>query len=1128
MATKRLTQAQWAALIAGWSGSGLSQEDYCRQQGVTLANFRRWRDRLAQERAIASRQKALTQTHQAAAEAPTHPASPVASPPSRESVTDQTSAPTQRVTSSSLPSRPTLVDLPPAPVMHRTTYSAAPQLRVLSSHTAALATVPHVLPLEEESLTISLETLPDVVTQPAGLRGEPEQADPDLKPSQETAVPARPDRIDLPTSPNHAVQLVLVPSGLPTSALPPTPVIPVEASAVASSLTISLDPDLPQDLARNATTSLSIREHWRGLVAGWADSGLTLKAYCDLHGVSLEHFRDWRDRFARERASNFESTQTSHPQPPPDVPAVTSSNAPAVEQVTSGLSTAEVSSASDPPASAQRKEPKQSSPKVATDLAVDIPARPVAIKETSSTSKLTPEVLPSGTGMPVQPSPTTSAQIDWPQNRGRSGRRVERASSTSSVAPPERMGRPAARSPSTQPPSSGKRVKASSRSPTASSQAGVGRSVTAAASVPAAAPAAEASLRQPRTPALPTPAFAPEPAASRSGSHRMNGARRVLLPAQGQLRVQSDSPVLTSRGSEEQASSVDAPTTTIAAASSGATRPQLPSEMVVQVSRNVPQRSGKVPIEAPDGAPVSAAMPSPRAATAALPAAPDPRQTSAAPPVPPATSDSRPRRCAPDRSTGQPMRPSQMQGRPWRHARRVPPSYAPLAQAAHSGSFQHSSEEVSAPHPSELDDPYDGNPFALTPNAPQTLPGWQGPSSDGESDLEMLYRDSATQSLAIGNPRSGDQPSATLGAPAAGGVMPGPERTAPVEVEWESRRPASRWQQRLARTLAQRRDDLLGVKHWFEVQWSRLGREKSASRSQPGRAELRARPSATVASDERSEAKQGFASEDGVRTDAVNERPIDSQAVESNESKNARARATEHEVKPNYTQTRTIELDPEYLAAHRVITDLSASPAGAAYKILRTQILQRLRTNGWRTLGITATRQNHGKTLTALNLGISLAMEVNQTVLVADLDLRHPSLANYLSPAHLNGISDYLLGYLDISEIMVHPGIARLVILPGRESMVNSSEQLSSPRMVQLVEELKTRYPDRIVLFDLPPLFVGDDVMAFAPNVDAILLVLEEGKTTREELRRAYELLDGQRILGTILNKSIHNLKSTF
>jgi Mrp family chromosome partitioning ATPase len=78
--------------------------------------------------------------------------------------------------------------------------------------------------------------------------------------------------------------------------------------------------------------------------------------------------------------------------------------------------------------------------------------------------------------------------------------------------------------------------------------------------------------------------------------------------------------------------------------------------------------------------------------------------------------------------------------------------------------------------------------------------------------------------------------------------------------------------------------------------------------------------------------------------------------------------------------------------------------------------------------------------------------------------------------------------------------------------------------MVQLVEELKTRYPDRIVLFDLPPLLVGDDVIAFAPNLDAIMLVLEEGKTTRDELVRAYELLDGQRIIGTVMNKSVFNV----
>lgn len=226
---------------------------------------------------------------------------------------------------------------------------------------------------------------------------------------------------------------------------------------------------------------------------------------------------------------------------------------------------------------------------------------------------------------------------------------------------------------------------------------------------------------------------------------------------------------------------------------------------------------------------------------------------------------------------------------------------------------------------------------------------------------------------------------------------------------------------------------------------------------------------------------------------------------------------------PIYTSTRTITLDPDYLREHRVITDMTNGEAAEAYKILRTQVLQRLRANNWTTMGITATRQGHGKTLTSLNLAICLAMEVNQTVLLADLDLRRPSLARYLSKERLKGLSDYLIGRYGISEILINPGIERLVILPGNEPLINSSEQLSSPRMVQLVEELKTRYPDRIVLFDLPPLLLGDDVIAFAPNLDAIMLVLEEGKTTHDELVRAYELLDGQRIIGTVLNKSVFN-----
>ncbi len=229
-------------------------------------------------------------------------------------------------------------------------------------------------------------------------------------------------------------------------------------------------------------------------------------------------------------------------------------------------------------------------------------------------------------------------------------------------------------------------------------------------------------------------------------------------------------------------------------------------------------------------------------------------------------------------------------------------------------------------------------------------------------------------------------------------------------------------------------------------------------------------------------------------------------------------------VSPVYSATKQIDLDPEWLRAHRVITSATKDTVAEAYKILRTQVLQRLRTNGWKTLGVTATRPGNGKTLTALNLALSLALDSNQTVLLADLDLRRPSLAGYLTQEPLLGISDYLTGEHELSELLVNPGIERLVILPGHDALANSSEHLSSPRMVQLVEELKTRYPDRIVLFDLPPLFVGDDLMAFAPHLDALMLVVEEASTTKDELRMAYELLEGRNILGTVLNKSIYNV----
>ncbi|RME35948.1 MAG: polysaccharide biosynthesis tyrosine autokinase [Gammaproteobacteria bacterium] len=222
----------------------------------------------------------------------------------------------------------------------------------------------------------------------------------------------------------------------------------------------------------------------------------------------------------------------------------------------------------------------------------------------------------------------------------------------------------------------------------------------------------------------------------------------------------------------------------------------------------------------------------------------------------------------------------------------------------------------------------------------------------------------------------------------------------------------------------------------------------------------------------------------------------------------------------SYSQTRVVQIDPRHLRRQRLLTGSGDGPAEPAYKILRTQVLQRLAANGWNALAVTSPGPGQGKSLTAANLAISLAREVHYTVLLVDLDLRKPALHRLFGISPQAGIGDCLTRGTPLSEALVNPSIERLVLLPGREPLGNSSELLASPRMAQLVDELKNRYPSRIVIFDLPPLLAADDTLAFSPYVDAALLVVEEGGTPREDVEQALQLLKQTRLLGTVLNKA--------
>ncbi|MFK8066645.1 MAG: CpsD/CapB family tyrosine-protein kinase [Gammaproteobacteria bacterium] len=221
-----------------------------------------------------------------------------------------------------------------------------------------------------------------------------------------------------------------------------------------------------------------------------------------------------------------------------------------------------------------------------------------------------------------------------------------------------------------------------------------------------------------------------------------------------------------------------------------------------------------------------------------------------------------------------------------------------------------------------------------------------------------------------------------------------------------------------------------------------------------------------------------------------------------------------------YTQTKIFEPDQKLLKKNRILIDKDHDRANAAYKLLRTQVEQRMLAKNWNTLAITSPGPNHGKSLTSINLAISLAKSSHHTVLLVDLDMRKPSVHRYFGYEPEYGIYDCISEDLPLEKILVNPGIERLVLAPGKQSIYNSSELLASPNMGKLVDEMRNRYRSRYIIFDLPPVLATDDAMAFSPYVDATLLVLEDGVTVKDQLKQTLEMLQGTEIIGTVLNKS--------
>lgn len=220
----------------------------------------------------------------------------------------------------------------------------------------------------------------------------------------------------------------------------------------------------------------------------------------------------------------------------------------------------------------------------------------------------------------------------------------------------------------------------------------------------------------------------------------------------------------------------------------------------------------------------------------------------------------------------------------------------------------------------------------------------------------------------------------------------------------------------------------------------------------------------------------------------------------------------------HYTQTRVYEPSATTLESNRILTDRSDPTVVHAYKLLRTKALRLLDERSWNSLAVLGGRSNDGATLSAINLAISLAMDPRHTVLLVDMNLRRPAIHRYFGYVPEFGITDVLAARCMLAEALVCPGLQGLSILCGSRAIRNSSEVLASRVIQKLMCDLKSRYSERIMVFDLPPILEAEDALVFEQYYDAGILVLREGVSQADELKQMADMLGDKPLLGTVFN----------
>lgn len=178
---------------------------------------------------------------------------------------------------------------------------------------------------------------------------------------------------------------------------------------------------------------------------------------------------------------------------------------------------------------------------------------------------------------------------------------------------------------------------------------------------------------------------------------------------------------------------------------------------------------------------------------------------------------------------------------------------------------------------------------------------------------------------------------------------------------------------------------------------------------------------------------------------------------------------------------------------------------------------------------VSSSNPNEGKTFVSINLALSIALEQDKTVLLVDADVLRPSLHRELEFESKQGLLEYLLDEVhSISDVIYNTSVTNLKLIPGGKPHYLTNELLASTKMATLAKELAQRYPDRIVIFDCPPILGVTETPVLSSLVGQAVVVVEESKTKLEDVKKAVSQLDEDIAIGFVMNKTVMSKKDGY